>query len=139
MHYAACQRNRAIAHELLRAGAAVDARTRGGTSPLHVAAAVSHSCCQLLLLAGADANVLDIREWAPLHYAASSGLVDCAVLLLAAGADPRRKSAFGEAPADVAAVYGHAAAASLLRDAAGAAARWGGLRRAVLSTWCRAC
>ena len=136
LHSAACGEDPAIAEVLLRAGAAVDGRTAAGHSPLHLAADNGRSCCRVLLSAGADVNAATNDGMTSLHRAAWAGELDCAALLLAAGADARRRW-FRHTPADVAADRGHVALATLLADAAGAQARWVGLRRAALTAWCR--
>ena len=91
--------------------------------------------CRVLLAAGADVHARTCRTRTPLHTAAFYGAVDCAEQLLTAGADAASKDADRATPAAIARRRGHKQCAALLDEAAGAAARWGGLRRAALTAW----
>ena len=139
LHWAALrwydgERSVPVMDALVRGGAVVGARSRLGTTPLHVAAfnKAGH-LCRFLLSVGADVHALARDGCTPLHFSASAGSVDCIAQLLDAGADVHRLSASGKTPAELAEHHSPGAAA-LLREAA----RWCGLRRLALSSWCRA-
>ena len=125
-----------VLEALLDAGAAANARTCYGSSPLHCAAwNGSGRCCAVLLTAGADVNAVNYKRWTPLLQAAASGAVDCVARLLSAGADVAATTLDGQTPLTLAR-GANVAVVALLRDAAAAAERWRGLRRAVVSWWC---
>jgi len=46
----------------------------------------SHSCSEILLENGADANVVDVMNSSPLHLASANGEIEIAVLLIGKGA-----------------------------------------------------
>lgn len=55
---------------------------------LHDAVAIGHTqVVQALIMAGADINKVDIRDWTPLHLAIWKGHVECVNMLITAGAD----------------------------------------------------
>jgi ankyrin repeat protein len=73
--------------ELLRKGANVNAKSAGGSTPLHYAAFWGYvDVAKLLLDHGADVNARDDRGWTPLHFAAAEGRAGVARLLLERGA-----------------------------------------------------
>lgn len=105
LHYAAALGRTHTLEALLAAGAAVNAVNHEGCTPLHMA--VSGPCCctpacsatvQLLLAAGADVTLPDVRGRAALHLSAM--LVDLGALqqLLAAGADANAATHDRETP-----------------------------------------
>ena len=139
LHVAASRGFAAMTKLLLRRGASVDARTRYGGTPLHLATGAE--CCRMLALAGADVDAVNCRGETPLHYAAVGKPADSPSVeqLLAAGADARCRNSAGLTPAGAAYLYGRVEAAALLEDAAAACARWSGLRAAVITAWCLGC
>ena len=65
---------------------------------------------------GVDINWRDLRGFTFLHFAAQRGnLLLCEALIRDKGADARLRNRFGEAPADTAAVFGHADLAARLK------------------------
>lgn len=84
---------------LLQAGAEVDARTRLGETPLHIAAGSVRNSAVIttLIQAGADVHARDRFRNTPLHKAAENGTPASVRALLQAGADPHaRTRRFGE-------------------------------------------
>ena len=122
---------------LLADGAPHTARTLTRATALHLAVRYDDGAVRrLLLAAGADVHATCQLGWTPLHDAAAFGMVDCVVDLLAAGADARARTFDGHTAAKLAECnWCTASLAPLLRDAEAAAARWSGLRRAVLTAW----
>ena len=137
LHGAVFYRRVAVAEVLVHAGWDVNAQTFRGYTPLHWACGEPESgLCSLLLQAGADVDAANKEHSTPLHSAAAAGSVNCTAQLLAAGADTGRRDRAGNTPVDIASRYGQHSVVSLLRDAAVASARWGGLRRVALTAWC---
>ncbi len=94
--------------ELIRLGANIHARTKGGYTPLHnaaEAAAWSKSTDEVELLLDTGAKIQARTEdcWTPLHAAASSGAKEAVELLLDRGADHRSETQCGETPLHLAA------------------------------------
>ena len=88
---------------LLKNGANVHAKDRGGLVPLHNACSYGHFVvAEMLLRAGANVNAVDLWNFTPLHEAAQKGREDICELLLAYGADPTVANCNGKAPTDVA-------------------------------------
>ena len=86
----------------LRAGAAPDARTEYGRTPLHSAALRGHAAAIAALLdAGADPDTRDEKGKPPLHAAAQNGHAAAVAALLDAGADPRARTEDGRIPFDL--------------------------------------
>ena len=133
LHLAAYLGHAAAASVLLRHGAAVDARTQLGCTPLHWAATLE--CCHMLVSAGADVDAVNRHDETPLHYAVWRHAHANVARLLAAGADARRRNGVGSSAADLAS-SNQPALVTLLRDAAAACARWSGLRAAAIAAWC---
>ena len=74
---------------LLGARADPTARTRAGSTPLHLACeAGAAACAAALLTAGAEAGVANSDGVTPLHAAAAAGSEACLASLLGAGAPP---------------------------------------------------
>lgn len=63
-----------LVKKFIDSGFDVDDATRGGSTPLHYAAARGHtSICRRLINAGADRSVVDNAKVAALHYAINNG------------------------------------------------------------------
>ena len=100
-------RNLAIVHLLIKAGADVN-DGNGGIAPLHEAAYFGDDeAIELLIEAGADVNILSSNRVylpsaavgsTPLHFAAKGGHLSSLNILLAAGADPNIVNELGETP-----------------------------------------
>ena len=85
--------------ELLRAGAAVDARDGAGEAPLHQAAKEGHTNTVLALLrAGAAVDASSSIGWTPLHQAAKEGHTNTVLALVKAGACVKACDHLGCAP-----------------------------------------
>jgi hypothetical protein len=97
----------------------VDAVDAEGLSALHHACAAGQGGSALLLLdAGADTDVLDLRgNWCPLRYATAMGHADVVRLLLGAGAVLQDVQHSGEEPLHLACEDGRVDIVRLLLDA----------------------
>jgi ankyrin repeat protein len=95
--WAIAQRHSAIAEELVRRGADVDAPSKAGFTPLMFAAQQGDvDSARILLKAGAKANdVMPRTGLTPLLVASAMGRARAAALLLEAGADPNAVDANG--------------------------------------------
>lgn len=100
MFRAARKGNRARVAALLARGVTPDVRDGRDATPLHYAATSAEGIVEVLLWAGADANVADRLGRTPLHAAvlgrASPSVVE---RLLVAGADPNAVDSSGATPA----------------------------------------
>jgi RNA polymerase sigma factor (sigma-70 family) len=105
---------------LLHGGAAPDAVSGIGLTPLHVAAGVQEvAITRALLASGAAPSPAAPRSgMTPLHTAAIRGDRDLTRALLDGGADPAARDAEGRTPADWAALSGHGELAAALGDSA---------------------
>jgi ankyrin repeat protein len=119
LHIAAMSRNRDMAKFLLAHGADVNAKGKGGETPLHYAATVDKDIVALLLASNADVNARDNRGLTPLHAAAAFGQIDIAELLLANKADVNAKSEDGYTPLDGAVNKGDKRMEEVLRQHGG--------------------
>lgn len=94
--------------ELLRSGAAVDARDGRGRTALLAATHADHvEVARLLIAAGADVNARDQIGDSPFLYAGAEGRNSILKLLLAAGADLASTSRYGGTALIPAAHHGH--------------------------------
>jgi ankyrin repeat protein len=110
LHFAAFFRQFAIARELLRRGAKVDAVSMNPmeVTPLHSAAASrSTEIARLLLESGATVNAKQQGGWTALHAAADHGDGEMIRILLEYGADRLARNDAGKTPANVAHAKGH--------------------------------
>ncbi|MGH9324970.1 MAG: ankyrin repeat domain-containing protein [Vicinamibacteria bacterium] len=101
LHCAARNGNLAIAEDLIRAGANLEAKTRlGEHTPLHAASAAGRAEVVLALLAaGADVKAATTTGATPLHFAAASGSAPSVAVLLERGADANAKEPlWGQTP-----------------------------------------
>ncbi|MBI3554182.1 MAG: ankyrin repeat domain-containing protein [Elusimicrobia bacterium] len=118
-----------VAGLLIRRGARVNIKMKGGESPLHGAARSGHAALvRLLLRHNADPNAADKRGKTPLHAAAWRGQEAVARILVAAGGRPKAKDNAGKTPAYYAeknsvfanfVLQGHKDTASFLRRVGG--------------------
>jgi len=112
------QHLRALMETLLQAGAAVNATTSSGYTPLLLLLGVHAEAggagdegaialaLEPLLAAGARVDVQDAHGAGPLHLAALHGLAHVARRLLAAGVDPELRDAHGHTPREIATLCG---------------------------------
>ncbi|KAG2500435.1 hypothetical protein HYH03_002003 [Edaphochlamys debaryana] len=100
LHLAVKGNNEEVVQLLEEAGARIDVQDSTGTTPLVLAASLSHnSLCELLLGAGADANIPRFgSKDSALHIAARSGFLATTRLLLDNGANPDAVNESGETP-----------------------------------------
>lgn len=84
------------AHALIRRGADVHARDRGGNTPLMFAAEKSPDLVEELIRTGADIEARNDRGWTPLMAAAQASHLFTSTTLLKNGADARAISANDE-------------------------------------------
>ncbi|MDA7653291.1 ankyrin repeat domain-containing protein [bacterium] len=97
IHDAAGGGNIEAVKQHLAAGTDVNAKDKGGGTPLHFAA--TKEIAELLIAKGADVNAKDgFLMAAPLHYAANEGRKEVVELLIAAGADVNAKDGSGSIP-----------------------------------------
>jgi ankyrin repeat protein len=108
-----------VAEYLIKAGAPINSKSRNEleTTAIHSAVWGGHTkIVQLLLKHGADPNVREQGDYAPLHAAAQNGNLDLINVLLYGGADLDVKSIDGKIPFDLALEAGHGKAARLLQE-----------------------
>ena len=165
LHFATEQEDAAITEALLAAGADVECRDGFGDTPLHCASTACcrvliaagadvHAVNSVgwtplhagagrgkadvlaqLVAAGADVNKRDCQGgYTPLHWTTIGNYAAAAECLMAAGADVHAVDRHGETPLEAARRNGRDACALLSSLLAGA--RWCGLRRAALTSWC---
>ena len=110
LHKAAKAGDVAKLNRLIKAGADVNATSKGGWTPgwtpLHGAASEGHTDAVIAPLeAGADVNATSKGGWTPLRRAADEGHTDAVIALLEAGADITMRTTskkVGWTPLDVA-------------------------------------
>jgi ankyrin repeat protein len=117
LHYAAKSEHDVLVQLLLREGAAVDARSHIGITPLMQAQLVS--TVRVLFSAHADANAADANGRTVLHYCARQGAAASVYrLLLQHGAVPAAVDVNGSTAAHIAGMAGYFADEALLSKAA---------------------
>lgn len=83
LHFASGYNRVAVVEFLLRQGADVHAKDKGGLVPLHNACSYGHyEVTELLVKHGASVNVADLWKFTPLHEAAAKGKYEIVKLLL---------------------------------------------------------
>ena len=83
-----------LCQHILERGAHVNASTKLGLTPLHIAASSGNATvCKLLVSKGAEIEATSSTGDTPLLLAARAGRVECVETLLFAGADPRTPNA----------------------------------------------
>lgn len=104
LHWAISKGDQRFFQSALEAGVHVDQLTAHcKLAPLHFAAEQENPCfLEILIERGASLNQPDWKGWAPLHYAAESGLVDHARKLVEAGCCLRPLGRHRQSPFDVA-------------------------------------
>jgi ankyrin repeat protein len=113
-----------VAHELLHAGADVNAASHNtlNVAPLHSAVASRHAdLSRLLVEHGADVNARQQEDFTPLMEASQNGDLEIVNLLLASGADPQAGKSGGQTALDIAQAAGHQQIVDALRRAKPAA------------------
>ena len=111
---------RAIVELLLDKGVDINAKSKDGRTPLHLAIAFDRSSgavemLKLLIASGADVNTRDKQGETPLHTAASAGNKDIVEALIGAGADVNATDGKGATPLKVAIARGQKGIAEVLR------------------------
>jgi len=115
LHTAAGDGHKEVAQVLLRAHAAVDAKSKEGRTPLHVAAVDGHKeIAEVLLRAHAAVDAKTDDGWTPLHMAACGGHEEVAEVLLRAHAAVDAKHNGRATPLHMAAGGGHKEFAEVL-------------------------
>ncbi len=109
-----------VVKQQLAAGRDVNAKDKGGGTPLHNAADGGHmEVAELLIAKGADVNAKDNYKRTPLHGAANNGQKEIVELLVTRGADVNAKDYGGNTPLDVAILRNRTGIADLLRKHGG--------------------
>lgn len=103
LHRAVANQDAAAVTASIANGADVNAKTKDGMTPLHVAAQYEHAkITKLLLRAGADAEARDKDNGTPLHVAAQYERVTAVTALLEHGADAGARDKDGKTPREYA-------------------------------------
>jgi uncharacterized protein len=109
------------ARTLIEAGAEINAKAENTlqVAPIHAAVARSDlATLQLLLLRGANPNLVQQRLMRPIHEASAAGNLPIVAMLIMFGADPNARNEEGKTPADFARENGHLALSKRLELAA---------------------
>ena len=120
IHYAAKSGDIAGVQAELDRGVDVNAKSEGGSTPLHGAAEGGHGeIVELLIAAGADLHARTVPMlggggWTPLHSAARQGHREIVELLIANGSDVNSKDSTGKSSLHDAALEGHKEIVELL-------------------------
>lgn len=102
LHFACGYNKLGVVEYLLKNGADVHAKDKGGLVPLHNACSYGHlEVAELLIKRGANVNAVDVWKFTPLHEAAAKGKYEICKLLLKNGADPNRKNKDNLTPLEV--------------------------------------
>jgi cytohesin len=106
-----------MAELLIAAGADVNAKSDGGSTPLHGAALRGkEEVAELLIAKGADVNAKNENGTTPLHFADTREIAE---LLIAKGAEVNAKGGDGSTPLDWAILSNETKTADLLRKHGG--------------------
>ena len=115
LHWAAVRGNAPVLELSISCGARVDARDRGGCTPLHLAARNDHvEVASLLIACGAAVDARGDGLCTPLHMAAFRGHCSISRLLISCGADLAARCNEQRTPLHWAAHEGHCDAIRLL-------------------------
>ena len=99
IHLAARAGDLAKVKSLIEAGADINARDKGGGTPLFSAVFADHDdVARFLIAQGADVNAKDKNDMTPLHDACRRGRKDGVELLISKGADVNAKDSEGSTP-----------------------------------------
>ncbi|KAI0235048.1 Poly [ADP-ribose] polymerase tankyrase-2 [Lamellibrachia satsuma] len=102
LHFAGGYNRVNLVEFLLKHGADVHAKDKGGLVPLHNACSYGHyEVTQHLIQQGACVNAADLWKFTPLHEAAAKGKFEICKLLLKHGADANKKNRDGHTPLDL--------------------------------------
>eukprot|EP00111_Clytia_hemisphaerica_P001648 TCONS_00004672-protein len=102
LHFASGYNRIDIVEHILKNGANVHAKDKGGLVPLHNACSYGHyEVAESLVRHGASVNAADHWKFTPLHEAAGKGKFDICKLLLKHGADANKKNHEGKTPLDL--------------------------------------
>lgn len=117
LHYCAAYGRASMVHFLCEIGAKVNAPSKNGSTPLHMAAKENITngpeTIEALLDAGAEIEALSLGDFTPLHSAATRGGTNYSMAanikyLISSGADITAKNIYGQTPLHLAALYGAA-------------------------------
>lgn len=118
LHRVAKRGDAEVLVDLIKAGADISARSKGGYTPLHFAATNGHvSVIETLLRYGADVNARDKNHYTPLHLASAMCHMPAINALIKNGANVNAGSANAFTPLHVSAGLGYEAATNKLIDA----------------------
>jgi ankyrin repeat protein len=123
LHLAVFFAQKAVAKQLLEAGANVLARSTNSLNnhPLHAAVAGrSRDCVAILLESGAEVNATQAGGWTALHGAAQNSDVEMTKVLLAHGANMDARADNNQTPLDLAMGTGKQELCDLLMPSSGA-------------------
>ena len=116
LHDAAAKGNLNEVERLIAEGAKVNAKDKGGNTPLHSAVINGHATVAALLIAkGAKVKAKNKAGYTPLHAAAYQGEKTLAELLIAKGAKVNVEGKYGQTPLNLAEFKGHMNIVELLR------------------------
>eukprot|EP00731_Ephydatia_muelleri_P020724 Em0013g451a len=102
LHFACGYNKLNVVEYLLKNGADVHVKDKGGLVPLHNACSYGHlEVAELLIKQGANVNAVDGWKFTPLHEAAAKGKYEICKLLLKHGADTNRKNKDNLTPLEV--------------------------------------
>jgi len=110
--------NKSDIESLVAKGADVNAKAKGGYTPLHFAAVAEENAeiVEFLVSNGADVNAKTDTGSTPLHVAAVNGNVEIVKFLVSKGADVNAKNNAGKTPLDLAKSAGNTTVMEYLSD-----------------------